>query len=71
MNTIIIVLGILLVIYFLYHMIYTYSEIKYVKSDIDDKVYLISMKRFFNKLVKGSSMTNKTILTALINAQHR
>jgi hypothetical protein len=43
MNTesIVIILGIILIIYFLYHMIYTYSEIKYVKSDLDGKIYLI------------------------------
>jgi hypothetical protein len=41
METILIILGVLLLLYFLYHIIYTYSEIRYVTSDVDGKVYLI------------------------------
>jgi hypothetical protein len=41
METILIILGILLLAYFLYNIIYTYSEIRYVTSDVDGKVYLI------------------------------
>jgi hypothetical protein len=40
-QNIIIILGVILVVYFLYNMIYTYSEIRYVTSDIDGKIYLI------------------------------
>lgn len=63
MNTIIIILGILLVIYFIYHMIYTYTEIKYVTSDIDGKVYLI--RRGHNKSDKFLKDSANTL--ALIN----
>lgn len=40
MNYFIIILGLFLVVYLIY-MIYTYSEIKYVKSDLDGKTYMI------------------------------
>lgn len=63
MNTFIIILGVLLVIYFLYHMIYTYSEIKYVTSDVDGKVYLI--RRGNNKSEKFLKDSANTL--ALIN----
>ena len=36
-----IILGVLLLVYFIYNIIYTYSETTYVKSDIDGKMYLI------------------------------
>ena len=61
-ETIIIILGIILVIYFLYHMIYTYSEIKYVKSDIDGKVYLIRRgNNKSEKFLKDSANTLASI----------
>ncbi len=41
MKTLIIILGIILMLYFTYHMMYTYGEIQYIKSDIDNQVYLI------------------------------
>jgi hypothetical protein len=57
-ETIVIILGIILVIYFLYHMIYTYSEIKYVKSDLDGKVYLIRRgNNKSDKFLKDSANT--------------
>lgn len=66
-ETIIIILGVVLVIYFLYHMIYTYSEIKYVKSDLDGKVYLIRRgNNKSEKFLKDSANTlagiNKNIV---------
>ena len=36
-----IILGVLLLIYIIYNMIYIYSEISYVVSDIDNKTYMI------------------------------
>lgn len=60
---IVIMLGMILVIYFLYHMIYTYSEIKYVKSDVDGNVYLI--RRGNNKSEKFLKDSANTL--ALIN----
>lgn len=61
-ETIIIILGIILIIYFLYHMIYTYSEIKYVKSDIDGKVYLIRRgNNKSDKFLKDSANTLASI----------
>lgn len=36
-----IILGLFLVIYLIYNMIYTYSEIQYITSDIDGKTYMI------------------------------
>ena len=62
-ETIVIMLGMILVIYFLYHMIYTYSEIKYVKSDVDGNVYLI--RRGNNKSEKFLKDSANTL--ALIN----
>ena len=62
-ETIVIILGVILVIYFLYHMIYTYSEIKYVKSDVDGNVYLI--RRGNNKSEKFLKDSANTL--ALIN----
>jgi hypothetical protein len=61
-ETIVIILGVILVIYFLYNMIYTYSEIKYVKSDLDDKVYLIRRgNNKSDKFLKDSANTLATI----------
>ena len=60
---IVIILGIILIVYFLYNMIYTYSEIKYVKSDIDGKTYLI--RRGNNKSEKFLKDSANTL--ALIN----
>lgn len=70
MNTVIIVLGILLVIYFLYHMIYTYSEIKYVTSDIDGKVYLIrrgnnKSEKFLKDSANTLALINKNIMVLI------
>lgn len=70
MDTIIIILGILLVGYFLYHMIYTYAEIKYVTSDIDGKVYLIRRgNNKSEKFLKDSANTlakiNQSIMTLI------
>lgn len=69
-ENILIILGIILVVYFLYHMIYTYSEIKYVQSSIDGKIYLIRRgNNKSDKFLKDSANTlaviNKNI-TALI-----
>lgn len=70
-ENIIIILGIILMIYFLYHMIYTYSEIKYVQSDIDGKVYLIRRgNNKSEKFLKDSANTLATInknIVQLIN----
>jgi len=41
MNIFLIILGVLLLAYFVWNFIYTYSEISYYKSDIDGKVYMI------------------------------
>lgn len=62
-ESILITLGIILIIYFLYNMIYTYSEVKYVKSDIDGRVYLI--RRGNNKSEKFLKDSANTL--ALIN----
>jgi hypothetical protein len=62
-QNILVTLGIILVVYFIYHMIYTYSEIKYVMSDIDGKVYLI--RRGNNKSDKFLKDSANTL--ALIN----
>lgn len=37
----VIILGILILIYFIYNIIYTYSEVRYVKSTVDGKMYMI------------------------------
>lgn len=63
MRTVIIILGVLLAIYIIYQMIYTYSEIRYVKSDIDGKVYLI--RRGHNKSEEFLKESANTL--ALIN----
>lgn len=63
MSTVLIILGILLAIYIIYHMIYTYSEIRYVKSDLDGKVYLI--RRGHNKSEQFLKESANTL--ALIN----
>lgn len=67
MNEIIIILGILLVIYFLYHIIYTYSEIRYVQSDIDGKVYLIrrgnnKSEKFLKDSANALGLINKNVM---------
>ena len=67
MNTVIIILGILLVVYFLYHMIYTYAEIKYVKSDVDGKIYLIrrgnnKSEKFLKDSANTLALINKNIM---------
>lgn len=74
MNTVIIVLGILLVVYFLYHMIYTYSEIKYVTSDIDGKVYLIrrgnnKSEKFLKDSANTLALINKNIMVLIEHLQ--
>lgn len=71
MDILIKILGVILVIYFLYHMIYTYSEIKYIKSDLDGNVYLIRRgNNKSDKFLKDSANTlaliNKNIVS-LIN----
>lgn len=74
MNTVIIVLGIILVVYFLYHMIYTYSEIKYVTSDIDGKVYLIrrgnnKSEKFLKDSANTLALINKNVMVLIEHLQ--
>ena len=35
------ILGVLILIYMIYNIIYTYSEVRYIKSTIDNKIYMI------------------------------
>lgn len=70
MQTIIIILGILLVVYFIYHMIYTYGEVKYVKSDIDGKVYLIrrgnnKSEKFLKDSANTLALINKNVIVLI------
>lgn len=67
MSTVIIILGALLAIYIIYHMIYTYSEIRYVKSDIDGKTYLIrrghnKSEEFLNESANTLALINQNIM---------
>lgn len=41
MDIILIILGVLLLCYFIWNFMYSYSEITYVKSDLDNKTYMI------------------------------
>lgn len=45
-----IILGLVIIVYFIYTIINTYSEIRYVKSTIDNKIYMI--RRGNNKSAK-------------------
>lgn len=56
-------IGIFLVIYIIYNVIHTYSEVTYIKSDIDDSIYMI--RRGNNKSQKFLIESANTL--ALIN----
>jgi hypothetical protein len=76
METIVIILGVLLLIYFLYNMIYTYGEIKYVMSDIDGKVYLIrrgnnKTEKFLKDSANTLALINKNINILIDNLIYR
>ena len=63
-NTLItIILGILLFVYIIYNIIYTYSEVTYTKSDIDGNLYMI--RRGNNKSPEFLKESANTL--ALIN----
>lgn len=47
------ILGVLILIYLIYNIIYTYSEVRYIKSSVDNKVYLIR---------RGNNKTDKFLL---------
>ena len=50
MSTLLIALGLLLLMYFMYNFVHSYSEITYVVSDVDGKTYMI--RRGHNKSPK-------------------
>lgn len=57
-------LGLLLVIYLVYNMIYVYSEIQYVTADLDGKTYMIRRgnnhtKTFFKESANTLAMINQ------------
>jgi len=47
------ILGVLILIYLIYNITYTYSEVRYIKSSVDGKVYLIR---------RGNNKTEKFLL---------
>jgi len=70
MQTIIAFLGIILLLFFVYNMIYTYSEIQYVKSDIDDKIYMIrrgnnKSQQFLKESANTLAIINKNIVALI------
>lgn len=76
MNILIIFLGISLLVYFLYNIIYIYSEIRYVKSDIDDKVYLIrrgnnKSEKFLKDSANTLALINKNIMQLIQHLENK
>lgn len=76
MNILIVLLGISLLIYFLYNIIYTYSEIRYVKSDIDDKVYLIrrgnnKSEKFLKDSANTLALINKNVMKLIQHLENK
>ncbi len=71
MKSVLIILGTFLLIYIIYRMIYTYSEIRYVQSDIDGKIYLIrrgnnKSEEFLTESANTLAIINKNVMK-LIN----